>query len=98
MYKIKSANGTTVGTNQDIIPVMRAQTSFNGTSDEVNPFRPKRMTLSFTTNTTINVNGEGTTTLELDYNGNYTINLDGINVKTLTVADAGKVWKATFLF
>ena len=100
MNRIKSASGTTSGVNQNIVPIMRATTKLNGVSDTIDPFRIKAIVLSFTTNTTININGEGSVSLKLDSNGQYTISLDegDVLIKTLTVADTGKVWTATFLF
>ena len=100
MNRIKSANGTTSGANQDIMPIMRATTKLNGIADSIDPFRVKALVLSFTTNTTININGEGSVSLKLDSNGQYTISLDegDVLIKTLTVADNNKAWTATFLF
>jgi hypothetical protein len=98
-YRITSANGTSTA-NQDIIPVMRASTTLNGTDDSINPFRPKKLHFEATTNTTIKVNGENATFLTVDINGAFVIDFEKYDVviKSLVVVDAGIVWKATFLF
>jgi len=100
MYRIKSATGTTVGADEEIMAIVRAQTSLAGTEDKYNPFRPKAISISCATDTTIDINYEGFTYLQLDANGQYSLNLAEHNVivKSLKIATAGTVWKLTFLF
>jgi len=100
MYRIKSATGTTTGADEEIMALVRAQTTLAGTEDKYNPFRPKAMSISCDTDTTIDINYEGFTYLKLDSNEEYSLNLaeHDIVIKSLKIATTGTTWKLTFLF
>ena len=53
MNRITSASGTTSGANVDIVPLMRAMTSLNGTEDQFYPFRPRELALTCNLQTNI---------------------------------------------
>jgi hypothetical protein len=91
--RITSANGTTVGAEEEIVSVMRTFTTLNYTEDKFNPFRPKSLYLECDTETAIYVNGENATSLKEDLStGKFFINLGLYNivVKTLKLEDFEK--------
>lgn len=99
MFKITSANGISTA-NQDIVPVMRAFTTLDGTDDTIKPFRPASIYLECDALTNVKINGENSVFLLQGADGAYTIDFGrfDILVNKLEIVNAGINWRATFLF
>ena len=99
MNRVLSASGTTTAVNQDIVSVMRGFTTL-GSDDTIEPFRPKMTYFECSSETTININGEGNVFLKETEEGVYSLTLGygDVNIKTLQIANNGVAWKTTFLF
>jgi hypothetical protein len=98
MYRIVSANGTSSGANQDIVPTMKTFTLLNGTDTKL---KIKALYLECDTATNIKVNEDGNTVLRQDPStGKYTINFENYDVLVgiLKIETTGTVWRATFLY
>jgi len=98
MKRILTVSGTSTAL-QDLMPIMRAQTTLALKDDTYYPFRPTISYFESDALTSLDFNGEGDTILKDDGTGVFLITLEQgmVTTKTLVIKDAVN-WTATILF